>query len=46
MHGWNNNPSAKQFKESYRKILHLADVSVPLSANWIPKDDTVLLKYE
>lgn len=46
MHGWNNNPSAKQFKESYRKILHLANVSVPLSANCIPKDDTVLLKYE
>ncbi|EZA49484.1 THAP domain-containing protein [Ooceraea biroi] len=44
MHGWNNNPSAKQFKESYRKILHLANVSVSLSANCIPKDDTVLLK--
>lgn len=44
MNGWNNNPSAKQFNASYRKVLHLANVSVPLNANCIPQDDTVLLK--
>lgn len=28
--GWNNNPSAKLFKASYRQILYLSNVSVPL----------------
>lgn len=44
MNGWNNNPSAKQFKASFRKVIYLANVSVPLSANCTPQDDTVLLK--
>lgn len=43
MNGWNNNPTAKQFKASYRKVLHFANVSVPLSANCTPQD-TVLLQ--
>jgi len=43
MNGWNNNSTAKLFKTSFRKILHVADVSVPVSANCIPQDNTVLL---
>lgn len=41
--GWNNNSTAKLFKASYRQILYLSNVSVPLSANCIPQDDTVLV---
>jgi len=44
MNGWNNNPSAKQFKASYKKILHLVNVSVSLNANCILQDDTELLQ--
>lgn len=44
MNGWNNNPSAKQFKASYKKVLHFVNVSVSLSANYILQDDTVLLQ--
>lgn len=43
MGGWNNNPSVRISTASYRKILQLAKVSVPLSANCVPKDDTTLL---
>lgn len=42
--GWNNNPTAKQFKDSYRKLLHFVNISVPLSANCIPQDNTILLQ--
>lgn len=41
--GWNNNPTTKQFKSAYRKLLSHVNISVPLSANSIPKDDTLLL---
>jgi len=44
MNGWNNNPSAKQCKPSYKKILHLVNVSVSLNANCILQDDTELLQ--
>jgi len=44
MNGWNNNPSAKQFKATYKKILHLVNVSVSLNANCILQDDTELLQ--
>lgn len=43
MNGWNNNPTAKLFKYSYRKLLYVANISVSLSANCIPRDDTLLL---
>ncbi|EEC08967.1 hypothetical protein IscW_ISCW024374, partial [Ixodes scapularis] len=31
--GWNNNPSAAQFRQAYRKLLVLAGVQAPNSAN-------------
>lgn len=42
--GFNNNPSAKQFKSAYKKLLTHININVPLTANCIPIDDTLLLQ--
>jgi len=42
--GFNNNPTTKQFKSAYRKLLSHVSISVPLSASCTPEDDTLLLK--
>lgn len=34
--GWNNNPSASQFRHAYRKLLVHADIQAPTSANVAP----------
>ncbi|XP_064460284.1 uncharacterized protein LOC135370468 [Ornithodoros turicata] len=34
--GWNNNPSASQFRHAYRKLLIHAEVQAPSSANVAP----------
>ncbi|KYN27348.1 THAP domain-containing protein 9, partial [Trachymyrmex cornetzi] len=36
MNGYNNNPSAKQFQSSFRKILFTKNMSVPSRANCTP----------
>lgn len=41
--GCNNNPTARQFKSAYKKLLTHINISVP-TANCIPKDDTLLLQ--
>lgn len=41
--GFNNNPTAKQFKTALKKLLARANVNISLSSNCIPSTDTVLL---
>lgn len=41
--GFNNNPTARQFKSAYKKLLIHANVYIPLTGNCLPKDDTLLL---
>ena len=44
--GFNNNPTVVQFRSALRKLLAHANVSISLSSNCIPKDDTILLSVE
>uniref|UniRef100_A0ABD2WYE5 THAP-type domain-containing protein n=1 Tax=Trichogramma kaykai TaxID=54128 RepID=A0ABD2WYE5_9HYME len=41
--GFNNNPTAMQFKSAYRKLISHVSIKVPLTANCTPKDDTIIL---
>lgn len=38
-----NNPTTIQYKSAHRKLLAHVSISVPLSANYLPKDDTLLI---
>lgn len=41
--GFNNNPTARQFKSAYKKLLIYPNIYIPLIGNCLPKDDTLLL---
>lgn len=44
--GFNNNPTVRQYQSAHKKLLSHISISVPLSANCIPQDDTLLLKID
>ncbi|KAL7306236.1 hypothetical protein TKK_0001673 [Trichogramma kaykai] len=41
--GFNNNPTTIQFKSAYRKLVSHVSIKVPLTANCMPLDDTLLM---
>ncbi|KAK3910037.1 DNA transposase [Frankliniella fusca] len=46
MRGTDNNPSAKHFRDSYRRLLLGAEISVSKSSNCIPLEYIPILNYE
>lgn len=46
MFGCNNNPTTRKFKQALKKLMLHLNISVPLSANCTPRDDTLLLSVE
>lgn len=41
--GWNNNPTAKQFQETYRRLISHCGATAGTTGNVLPLDDTFIL---